>query len=132
MTSLLCFVHCLGLRTSNKLPLPPKCIRVEFLSLYHLFVGGLLWKMLRGGFSESGQCYLHPNRVGLLLKMLVPQTPLQTRGDGPGTHGLHAAAWGPAGTRQQSLSTFPVFRPAAPQVLMWMGMLTVWRAHEVR
>lgn len=56
--------------------------------------------------------------------------PTADSGEGPGTHGLHAAAWGLAGTRQQPLSTFPLFRPVAPQVLTWMGLLTAWRAHE--
>ena len=56
--------------------------------------------------------------------------PTADSGEGPGTHILHAAAWGLAGTRQRPLSTFPVFRPAAPQVLTQMGMLTAWRAHE--
>ena len=31
--------------------------------------------------------------------------PTADSGEGPGTHGLHAAAWGLAGTRQQPLST---------------------------
>lgn len=32
-------------------------------------------------------------------------------GKGPGTHSLHAAAWGLAGTRQWPFSTFPLFQP---------------------
>ena len=51
--------------------------------------------MLRGGFSASGQCYLHPNRVGLLLKMSGPWTPLQTRGRvrEPTVFTLQPGAW---------------------------------------